>query len=169
MEQDRYRPPVRLPLSRRERVLLGIGAGCLAAAGIWLALHWTQIPAIIPTHYGFSGKADGFGPKGSLVFLYGIGWAVWGLPALVRRYPRSWNVADNSLTGAYKAGPAGERLYRLTGELLCQMAAGIGGIFAFLCRWSPGGADLPVWALPVFLLLLFGPVGVYFYRARQGR
>lgn len=162
MEQDRYRPPVRLPLSRRERVLLGIGAGCLAAAGVWLALHWAQIPAIIPTHYGFSGKADGFGPKGSLVFLYGIGWAVWGLPALVRRYPRSWNVPGGRPED-------GARLYRLTGELLCQMAAGIGGIFAFLCRWSPGGADLPVWALPVFLLLIFGPLGVYFYRARRGR
>ena len=41
----------------------------MAIPWIYLAIIWNDLPAIIPTHFGLSGKADDFAPKPHIIFM----------------------------------------------------------------------------------------------------
>ncbi|WP_428655248.1 SdpI family protein [Runella sp.] len=41
----------------------------IVAPLIYLAVVWNQLPDIVPTHFGVSGKPNGFGPKWTLAIL----------------------------------------------------------------------------------------------------
>ena len=38
----------------------------IAIPWVYLAFIWNELPAIVPTHFGFSGKPDAFGPKNEI-------------------------------------------------------------------------------------------------------
>lgn len=64
----------------------------LAGMFVFLLVYWDRIPDKIPTHYGFSGAADGFGPKGTLLLLPVIGVLLYLLLVFVSKFPSLWNL-----------------------------------------------------------------------------
>ena len=44
----------------------------MALPWIYLAIIWNNLPTTIPTHFGFSGKPDAFGPKDQIILLPAI-------------------------------------------------------------------------------------------------
>ncbi len=69
-----------------------IGALALLGSTLFIIIMWSQLPDQIPTHYNFAGEADGYGSKGSLIFLLVIAWFVFILITVLMKFPNTWNM-----------------------------------------------------------------------------
>ncbi|RRQ46761.1 DUF1648 domain-containing protein [Chryseobacterium sp. SC28] len=58
---------------------------------IWIftIINFQKLPEIIPTHFNFSGKPDGFGSKNSLWFLLAVATACFALMLYLSKNPSS--------------------------------------------------------------------------------
>jgi uncharacterized membrane protein len=57
-----------------------------------VAVHWSQFPDRVPTHFSFSGKPNGWRGKGLLLILPSIAAIVWIVITVSQRYQRLINV-----------------------------------------------------------------------------
>ena len=89
-----------------------IGVLALLGSTLFVIIMWSQIPDQIPTHYNFAGEADGYGGKGSLIFMMVLAWFVFILITVLMRFPNTWNMPVK-VTAENKA-----RLYIITRAML---------------------------------------------------
>ena len=89
-----------------------IGVLALLGFTLFVIIMWSQIPDQIPTHYNFAGEADGYGGKGSLIFMMVLAWFVFILITVLMRFPNTWNMPVK-VTADNKA-----RLYSITRAML---------------------------------------------------
>lgn len=89
-----------------------IGVLALLGSTLFVIIMWSQIPDQIPTHYNFAGEADGYGGKGSLIFMMVLAWFVFILITVLMRFPNTWNMPVK-VTADNKA-----RLYSITRAML---------------------------------------------------
>jgi hypothetical protein len=142
-------------------------AGLLLICALTL-LFWASLPAVIPTHFDFSGVPDAWGGKESLLIFPVMSLALYGLLTLVNRYPHKFNYL-----WPITAQNAPDQ-YRLAHALLVWLKLEVVLLFAYL-EWLTlqtalgQTAGLGLLFLPLTLLAIFGTVGVYLYRAYQRR
>ena len=79
-----------------------IGFLALLGSTVFLLVSWSHIPDQIPTHYNFAGVADGYGGKGSLIFMMVLAWFMFVLITVLMRFPNTWIMpvkvtADNKI------------------------------------------------------------------------
>ena len=89
-----------------------IGFLALLGSTLFVIIMWSQIPDQIPTHYNFAGEADGYGGKGSLIFMMVLAWFMFILITVLMRFPNTWNMPVK-VTAENKA-----RLYSITKAML---------------------------------------------------
>ena len=89
-----------------------IGFLALLGSTVFLLVSWSHIPDQIPTHYNFAGVADGYGGKGSLIFMMVLAWFMFILITVLMRFPNTWNMPVK-VTAENKA-----RLYSITRAML---------------------------------------------------
>lgn len=89
-----------------------IGVLALLGSTLFVIIMWSQIPDQIPTHYNFAGVADGYGGKGSLIFMMVLAWFMFVLITVLMRFPNTWNMPVK-VTADNKA-----RLYSITRAML---------------------------------------------------
>ena len=89
-----------------------IGVLALLGSTLFVIIMWSQIPDQIPTHYNFAGEADGYGGKGSLIFMMVLAWFMFILISVLMRFPNTWNMPVK-VTAENKA-----RLYSITKAML---------------------------------------------------
>ena len=89
-----------------------IGALALLGSTLFVIIMWSQIPDQIPTHHNFAGEADGYGGKGSLIFMMVLAWFMFILITVLMRFPNTWNMPVK-VTAENKA-----RLYSITRAML---------------------------------------------------
>jgi len=89
-----------------------IGVLALLGSTLFVIIMWSQIPDQIPTHYNFAGEADGYGGKGSLIFMMVLAWFMFILISVLMRFPNTWNMPVK-VTAENKA-----RLYSITRAML---------------------------------------------------
>lgn len=89
-----------------------IGVLALLGSTLFVIIMWSQIPDQIPTHYNFAGVADGYGGKGSLIFMMVLAWFMFILITVLMRFPNTWNMPVK-VTAENKA-----RLYSITRAML---------------------------------------------------
>jgi len=113
----------------------GVGAGLVALP---------FLPAEIPTHFGFTGEADAWGPKWSLAIVLAL-WAALqvGLDVL-SRHPRLYNYPA-PLTSANV-----QRLYRVGEQMMVWLCACVAIMFLGVVGMVLG---LPSNALSIFALV----------------
>lgn len=139
-----------------------IGLVALTAAAM------AGLPGRIPTHFGADGGPDGWGGKGSLFLLPVMAVVLYVPLTILERFP--W-------VGNYPVEITEEnaaRQYRLARQMMEWMKFIIAGIFLYL-QWQTvqvakglsGG--LGGWFLPVFLISLFGVMGVLIYKMFKAR
>lgn len=122
---------------------------------LYLILNWGSFPDKIPGHYNYAGEVDRWGNKSELwicpviALLFYIGFTV------LEAFPRLWN------TGVRITEENRDRVYRLLKNVVVTMKGVIVVIFTFLSVNSALAKPLPVWFLPVFLILMFGSPAVY--------
>ena len=89
-----------------------IGVLALLGSTLFVIIMWSQIPDQIPTHYNFAGEADGYGGKGSLIFMMVLAWFMFILITILMRFPNTWNMPVK-VTAENKS-----RLYSITRAML---------------------------------------------------
>src|SRR5437899_6231022 len=89
--RKRSRPVLHLPRTQFEKlleVLTAVGLIILIAVTVW---GYIALPAVIPTHYGFSGAPNGYGGKGNLLTLPIVCICLAVLLTVLSRYPHIYN------------------------------------------------------------------------------
>lgn len=89
-----------------------IGVLALLGSTLFVIIMWSQIPDQIPTHYNFAGEADGYGGKGSLIFMMVLAWFMFILITVLMKFSNTWNMPVK-VTAENKA-----RLYSITRAML---------------------------------------------------
>ncbi|RNF38718.1 DUF1648 domain-containing protein [Planococcus salinus] len=146
-----------------ERLFDWIGIFSFLAATIFLIIEWPSIPETVPMHFDASGEADGWGPRWTIFLLLAVGLALWiGLYFLekVPHVHNYLNLTEQNVRQQYKNSQL--LLNVLKNEIL---------VFFSYFTWSSvqiakGQADsLGTWALPVFLVIIFGSLGFFMIRS----
>ncbi len=140
--------PRRLPYRLFDKVAIVLALLTLMAMGIFLAVQYPHLPERIPTHYGFNGKVDGWGGKGTIWLLYGIHALVILSLVVSNHFPALFNRPQ--WLGERHAVPFCYLSRRLMSVLILLTSV----LFAFL-QINPGtpiDARLMVVVLIVFLL-----------------
>src|SRR2546429_9503252 len=81
-------PLPRTPLEMLLEVLTVLGLIAVIAITTW---GWLTLPAIIPTHYGFSGVPNAYGGKRSLLTIPIVSVCLAVLLAVLSRFPHRYN------------------------------------------------------------------------------
>lgn len=119
---------------------------------IYLFLNWSSIPDKIPGHYNSMGEIDRMGSKGELLILPIVGWLMYIGLTVVEHFPQIWN------TGVTVTEKNKERVYGILKNMMSTVKLVMVAVFVYLAINSSKAIPLPVWFLPVFLLLVFGPI-----------
>lgn len=172
MARQTNRPILHLPLSDADRLLETAAAAGLVFSFLLIALFWARLPAVVPTHFGASGRADAWGPKETLLVL-----PLVVLPLLyilltaLSRYPWIYNyqvpiTEENA-----------ERQYRIALSMMRWMKLEMVWLFVFL-EWETveagisGAKRLNPWFVPGLaagIVLIFGVVAYHLIQAYRAR
>lgn len=157
------RPKLNIPRSNLERILGFISLLGTIIIWIYFIASWKHIPHQVPTHFGALGKPDSWGEKKALLFLPIVQSVLYPLLTITSKFPQHYNYLTNITE------ENAERQYQNARTLILWLSAEITVLFLFLeyqsikvaMNYSTG---LAIWFLPVFLLTLFGTLGLYIYR-----
>lgn len=154
--------PEKLPLSLLDKILIGVSALLVILALARLAMAYGDLPATIPTHFGFNGEVDGTGGKSSLLVIAGCELLVWAVLIVNNILPQTINVP------VFLMKRPAEEIVRGTRVLLNAMAIVICAFFWYIqevtvaIAMGAGTAGLHPAALIVFMVGLFGAMIAYF-------
>lgn len=154
--------PEKLPLSLADKLMIGVSTLLVLLTLARLAMVYGDLPATIPTHFGFNGEADGFGGKSSLLVIAGCELLVWGVLVVNNFFPQTINVP------VFLMKRPAEEIVRGTRVLLNTMAVVICGFFWYIqeitvaIALGAGTTGLHPAALIVFMVGLFGEMIAYF-------
>lgn len=132
-------------------------------AFLWLltALQYAYLPAQIPTHFNFSGKADGYGSRNSIWILPLLLSIFLGIfSSLIHSYRKKQSLHDGNSSVTPK--------FHLLIRLLQLLSVSLGCLFLFLgiqtIRESKG---MPVLSGALFVIIVQGliwvPMAYFFY------
>lgn len=159
---------VRVPLSALDWLTEAIALASLVGLGAMLLAYYPGLPETVPSHFGADGQPDRWSGRAILLLPAGVAFAVYLLLTVLSRFPQIYNYPFPIEPGTEQAHFAAARL------LVIRLKTGIVLVFGYI-TWATiqtahGGADgLGWWFLPVFLVLIFGAVAVYFITARRIR
>ncbi|MFI5174153.1 MAG: DUF5808 domain-containing protein [Terriglobia bacterium] len=134
-------------------VVLGLVAGLLLIGDAWF--HYTQLPKIVPTHFGFTGKPDGWRPKSfSTVMLLPImtlilGVGLGGMSYLISQAKRAIRYGDRGVSFE-----AQQRFRRAMANFLAVVSILVTGLLSLIAYTSirVGLGKAP--ALPPTMMIL---------------
>ena len=119
---------------------------------VYLLINWSDIPDKIPGHYNAMGEVDRWGNKGELLFLPIIGWIMYIGITVLEHFPQVWNTGV-TVTEENKA-----RIYPILKNIIGTTKLLVVGVFVILDINSALAKSLPIWFLPIFLVLMFGSI-----------
>lgn len=142
-------------------------SGLALATGLGvLALNWSSLPNTVAVHFNALGQPDGFGPKEMILFVAGIAVLLYVTFSIGGHNPQRANVPWE-ITEANR-----EETMQMVSDLLIAVKAEISIMLSYLL-WSMVNCGLQkvdglgVAFLPVFLVTIFGTIGVFFIRGRK--
>lgn len=86
-----YRPILKLPKTKSEKLWDYIGCGIFILSILYLIIMWGEIPEEIPGHFNGAGEVDRWGSKIELFILPFIGAFLWILLSLLEKAPHMHN------------------------------------------------------------------------------
>ncbi len=143
---------------KRTKYDIGVEILCvmlLIGVMAYLFLQWSHIPDTVPGHYNAMGEVDRMGRKIELLVLPIISWLMYLGLTIVEQFPQIWN------TGVTVTEENKEHVYRILKNMLSTLKLSVVAVFGFITINSSQAKSMPIWFLPAFLILLFGPI-IYF-------
>lgn len=137
----------------------------MLAVTIWLVAIWPTVPESVPTHFGADGSPSAYGGKSSLLSQLIAGWTVVILFIVMEFFPQLWNIPGKSNGFRVSVGKvtAKNNGARATAAAITSMRSlmavdrvMIALLFALLTFCSARCQSLPVWAMIMILVILFG-------------
>lgn len=162
------RPVIKLPITLTEIIFEIVGIIAIFSMLLILARYWPGLPEVIPTHFGFSGKPDGWGGKESLLFLPILGTFMYICMWFLSKYPHIYNYpVAITVDNAPFQYLIGRKMLNWTRTFMVIMFGYIewSSIQAALGK-SPG---LGPWFILIVLLFAIGPIIYYVIKARQSK
>lgn len=162
------RPRIKIGLTSTDWLIEFLGLSFLVVLILLPIIYFGDLPGKIPTHFKGSGMPDGYGSKSTLLLFPAIGFILYFLLTIISLYPHIFNFP-------VKITPQNAEVqYRLAIRLLRVLKTLILMMFAFICyqtiRTAMGiTTGLGKVFLPVFLLLTFGVVVLYFVQSMNNR
>ena len=90
-KNSKYRPKIQIPVSKIEIVLeIFAFCGVLAILSYSFA-YWSKLPDMVPTHFNFTGEADAWGAKSSILLMPAIVVILHIILTMVSRFPHLFN------------------------------------------------------------------------------
>lgn len=138
---------------------------CLDIIGLILAvalvimtfIYWGKAPDIIPTHYNFKGEVDAYGSKNTIFILLPIALMSYIGIAILSKFPQVYNYP-------VEINPRNkEKQYLMASTFIRVLNVEIVTLFFFIQMNS--GKVLSIAFLFIFLLIIFGSIGFYIYKA----
>ncbi len=142
---------------------------CLLVLGWMVYYVWSmqsELPHLIPTHFGLNGNADRFGPKSSLMILPGITAFVYFITMVARFDPRFINFpirVTEKWAPAYF--PVALQMLTLVQLIIVSfLAVLLHQIIQVSLSHQPG---LPLFIVGLFIAALFAILGVYYVKLHK--
>lgn len=85
------RPVLKIPRSPLENVTEVLAVLGILANVLILIYYWPALPDVIPTHFGISGEADGWGSKNTLFLLVGTNVGLYVMMTVLNFFPHTFN------------------------------------------------------------------------------
>lgn len=102
------RPVLVFPLTWKDKTLIIIATITILIMLVYINITWSNIPEIIPTHFGFSGTPDAYGSKKSLFIIVVIAVMLHLLLAILSKFPQYYNypfeITEKNVEPLYKIG-----------------------------------------------------------------
>jgi uncharacterized membrane protein len=157
------RPKLKISLTNLEWILLITSILSLIFIWVYLILNYGKLPQRVPTHTDFLGKINSWGGKGMLFFLPILQTFLFLLLTIVSKYPHKFNytvtiTAENA-----------ERQYRNSRTLMRWITLTISIVFSYI-EWNSikmaknSSMGFGIWFVPVFIVIMFGIIGIYIYK-----
>ncbi|MDP4549503.1 DUF1648 domain-containing protein [Alkalihalobacillus macyae] len=134
----------------------------------YVLVNWSILPEQVPIHFNAVGDPNNWGPNSMLIVLPFIGTVLWIGLSILERYPHVYNyiVKITEANAAFQ--------YRNAVALIHFLKNTIAILFAFLTRecFLIGSGEqeaLSTGLMPLFLILLFGAVGLYIIQSIRWR
>jgi uncharacterized membrane protein len=154
------KPILKISLKPFDWIIEGITLFILIGVMVYFFIQYSTLPDTIPTHYGFSGKADGYGGKSTLLVLVGVLIAMYLLLLGVSRIPHKFNyVTEITESNAYLQYSIALQMMRIV-KLIVVI------IFSYIIvttiQIAHGNAiSLGTWFLVTVIFLLFVNIIIY--------
>lgn len=162
------KPRIKIKMNIMEHILEIISIAGLFTAVYYLIQYWPLLPDIIPSHFGFNGKVDGWGSKNSLYLLLGINIFIYLFMTLIRRFPHMYNypvkIDENNA----------ERQYQMAVWLMAIIKAEVIWMFVYI-QWHiiqvalGNSSSLGIYFLGIVLVALTFTIIIYIVLARKNR
>lgn len=115
----------------------------------------------MPSHYNSAGQSDSWGSKSSLIILPIITIIVNASMSGVLFFPQGLNIPIKLTEENYV------KVYDLTRDLMNFNKMGINISFLYITLMSANGKPLWTWFLPIFLIIIFMPIAIYYIKIRK--
>ena len=160
VKKSEKRPVLKLHFTQWEKTLEAVSIFGLLLLLLLTFQSWEDIPESVPQHFNISGEVDIWGRKELLIFLPIGAVLLYAALSIIRKYPHRFNYP-------WKITEANARAqYQIARHLLAWLKAETIWSFLYL-QWmmiqiALGRAEgLNKAFLPMFLLVIFGTLGVY--------
>lgn len=164
----KQRPRLRIPWTRVEVFCELAAAAAILGMLIYLRTVWWTLPARIPVHFNFSGQADRWGDRSSILGIFALMAALYAGLGVLQRFPHVYNypfgLTPQNVHRQYLA--ARQLLTFIKFEMVC--------VFSFL-GWRmietarSASPSLGAWFIPVLALCLFATLAWYFAAASRAK
>ena len=130
---------------------------------VWLVAVWDNIPDEIATHFDYAGNPDSYGSKTDIIVIPIFAWILYGVMVFVELIPGAWN------TGVKVTPENSERVYGIIKSMIVFLKLYIVILFAVITVFSALVQRMPVWLLPVEMVVIFGTIIVSLVRLYRAR
>ncbi len=159
-------PRLRTPMKPTDWVLETLGWLLLLFLVVLVGYYYDKLPDTVPTHFGFDGQPDEYGPKRILLLLPAVGAILFVGMAILNRFPHLFNypvtiTPDNAALHYARA----QRLMRLLGCVLMGVFIALSWVTIQVARKQAEG--FPSWFVPAILVVVLLPIGVFFWQSFQ--
>ncbi|UPW83016.1 DUF1648 domain-containing protein [Lysinibacillus sp. Ag94] len=152
-----YRPILKLPKTRYEKILDCIGGGLFILSILYIVGMWGQLPEKIPGHFNGAGEVNRWGSKIELLILPFIGILLWILLGLLEKIPHIHNYPARLNESNVKAFYLNSRKILNEIKNLCLLI--FTAISFQMVRIALGEAEsLGWWFLPLVLIVTAIPI-----------
>lgn len=146
---------IKIKTTNYHRLMQILSFSMLIGTFLFLIVYWDSIPDKIPAHYNALGEINRFGKKSELLFCPIIALIIYLGISILERYPKAWN------TGVNITPENRDFVYSQLKNMIITEKFAVVFTFSFFTIMSALSLPLPLWFLPIDMLIVFLPIIYY--------